>query len=103
MGYFLWILYLVIFLYWVLLIARLVLEMVQSFARNWRPHGVVVVIVETVFTLTDPPVKGLRKILKPIDLGSVRLDLSLFLVLIVVTILMQVVLGFADGAAPARI
>ncbi|MEZ5213075.1 MULTISPECIES: YggT family protein [unclassified Gordonia (in: high G+C Gram-positive bacteria)] len=87
---FLWILYLVLFLYWLLLIARLVVEFVQSIARRWRPRGFTVVVVETVFTLTDPPLKAIRRVLKPVDLGSVRLDLSLFLVLIVVSIGMSI-------------
>ncbi|MFT3715447.1 MAG: YggT family protein [Gordonia sp. (in: high G+C Gram-positive bacteria)] len=100
MGNFLWIVYLILFLYWLLLIGRMVLEIVQSIARHWRPRGAVVVVVETIFTLTDPPVKLLRRVLKPIDLGSVRLDLSLFLVLIVVTIGMRLALSGAASLAP---
>lgn len=90
MGTFLWILYLVLFLFWLLLIARLVIEFVQSLARRWRPRGATVVVVEAVCTVTDPPVKALRRVLKPIDLGGVRLDLSMLLVLIVVTIGMRI-------------
>ena len=100
MGNFLWILFLILFLYWVLLLARLVIEFVQSLARTWRPHGVVVVVMEVVFTLTDPPLKALRRVLKPVDLGAVRLDLSLFLVLIVVTIGMRITQSYAHSLAP---
>ncbi|GAA3964044.1 YggT family protein [Gordonia caeni] len=101
MGTFLWILYLILFLYWVLLLARLVAEFVQSLARHWRPHGFAVVVMEVVFTLTDPPLKALRRVLKPVDLGAVRLDLSLFLVLIVVTIGMRIAQAYAQHLAPA--
>lgn len=101
MGTFLWILYLVLFLYWVMLIARLVIEFVQSLARHWRPRGVAVVVVESVCTLTDPPLKALRRVMKPVDLGAVRLDLSLFLVLIVITIGMRVAYTYANRLAPA--
>jgi len=94
---FLWIFYLVLFLYWLLVLGRLVLEMVQSIARRWRPRGVVVVIVEIVFTLTDPPVKALRRVLKPVSLGPVRLDLSLLIVLLVLTIGMQITRHFAGS------
>ncbi|GED98265.1 membrane protein [Gordonia crocea] len=84
-----------LWLYWLLLLARLILELVQSFARDWRPKGVVVVIVETVFTLTDPPIKLLRRVIPPINLGSVRLDLSLMIALIVVIIAQQIVTSLA--------
>lgn len=100
MGTFLWILFLVLFLYWMLLLARLVIEFVQSLARTWRPHGVAVIALEVVFTLTDPPLKALRRVLKPVDLGAVRLDLSLFLVLIVITIGMRIAQAYALELAP---
>ncbi|MFT3900319.1 MAG: YggT family protein [Gordonia sp. (in: high G+C Gram-positive bacteria)] len=82
-------------IYWLLLLARLVLELVQSFARDWRPKGIVVIIVESIFTLTDPPIKLLRRIIPPLNLGAVRLDLSLMIVLILVVIARQVVHGLA--------
>lgn len=100
MGNFLWILFLILFLYWALLIARLVIEFLQSLARHWRPRGITVVVVEIICTLTDPPIKGLRRVLKPIDLGGVRLDLSMLLVLIVVTIAMRVTSTYANHLAP---
>ncbi len=100
MGNFLWILFLILFLYWALLIARLVVEFLQSLARHWRPRGVTVVVVETIFTLTDPPIKALRRVLKPVDLGGVRLDLSMLLVLIVVTIGMRITSAYANHLAP---
>ncbi|AUH68774.1 MULTISPECIES: YggT family protein [Gordonia] len=95
MSTFLWILYFVLFCYVLLLLGRFVVELVQSFARRWRPSGPGVVVIEFVFTLTDPPVKLLRRLIPPLSLGPVRLDLSLMIVLIVLSILMRVVLGFA--------
>nr|WP_283242203.1 YggT family protein [Gordonia araii] len=89
-GYLLWI-------YWMLLLARLILELVRSFARDWRPSGIVVVIVEVVFTLTDPPIKLLRRVIPPLNIGAVRLDLSLMIALIVVMIAQQIVFGLAGG------
>ena len=72
---------LVFWLFFVLLIMRLVLDYVQMFARSWRPTGVVLVVAEVVYTITDPPLRALRKVIPPLRLGSVSLDLS-FLVLI---------------------
>lgn len=72
---------LALWLFFVLLIIRLVLDYVQMFARSWRPTGVVLVVAEAVYTVTDPPLRALRKVIPPLRLGSVSLDLS-FLVLI---------------------
>ena len=76
------VLILALWLFFILLIARLVLDYVQMFARSWRPSGLVLVIAEAVYTVTDPPLRALRKVIPPLRLGSVSLDLS-FLVLVV--------------------
>ncbi|GAB3695934.1 YggT family protein [Nocardiopsis oceani] len=74
------------------LIARVVLEMVQSFSRTWRPTGFVLVLAEIVYTITDPPLRFLRRFIKPIRLGSIALDLSV-LVLFFGIIILQSILG----------
>lgn len=63
------------------LICRLVLDWIQVLARDWRPSGPVLVFSEAIYTVTDPPLKFLRRLIPPLSLGSVRLDLA-FLVLI---------------------
>jgi len=94
------VLYYILLVFWLLLLGRLVVELVRTFAREWRPTGVAVVIIETVFTLTDPPIKALRRVLPPIPLGPIRLDLSLMIVMLVVIIAMNVVNGLrADAVA----
>ncbi|AZG43713.1 YggT family protein [Gordonia insulae] len=95
------VLYYLLFIYWLLLLARLVVELVRTFAREWRPTGIAVVIIEIVFTTTDPPIRALRRILPPIPLGPVRLDLSLMIVMIVVLIAMQVVSSLSRSSAAA--
>ena len=60
-------LYYVLFVFWLLLIGRIIVEFIRTFARDWRPSGVVVVILEAIFTVTDPPVKLLRRIIPPIN------------------------------------
>lgn len=91
MAIFLLILYYVLWLLWLLVLIRLVLETVQSFARDWRPRGVAVVLMELLFTVTDPPIKLLRKLIPPLPLGRVRLDLSAMILLIGLMIGMWVV------------
>ncbi|MSX26292.1 MAG: YggT family protein, partial [Actinobacteria bacterium] len=49
------ILHSVLQLFIITLIARLVLDYVQMFARNWRPKGIALVLSEFVFTVTEKP------------------------------------------------
>ncbi|MGP9537884.1 YggT family protein [Brachybacterium sp. AOP43-C2-M15] len=89
------VLYLAVLVYLILLIARLVLEWIQSYSREYRPSGLVLVLFEVVFTLTDPPVKGLRRLIPPVRLGAISLDLSLMILLLVGWILLRVLAGLA--------
>lgn len=81
--------YYVLFIFWLLLMARIVVELVRSFAREWRPGGGVAVTLETIYTVTDPPVRALRRIIPTVRIGNVGLDLSIMVLLLVVFILMQ--------------
>ncbi|GAB3232328.1 YggT family protein [Kineococcus gypseus] len=83
---------LVVLLFFLCLIARLVLDWVQVFAREWRPRGAVLVAAEGVYTVTDPPLKVLRRVLPPLRLGAVQLDLA-FLVLALLCSILLGVLG----------
>ena len=71
----------VLWIYFLILMARLVLDYVQLFARSWEPKGAVLVLAEAVYTVTDPPLRFLRRFIPPLRLGQVSLDLS-FLVLV---------------------
>jgi YggT family protein len=84
------VLYYVLSIYLVILIGRLVISWIQAFARSWQPTGVVLVVAETIFTLTDPPLKFLRRYIPPLRLGTVAMDLSFMVLFIVVLILLQV-------------
>jgi len=75
------ILSLVLSLYFLVLIVRLILDWVHVFSRDWRPSGVLLIVAETVYSLTDPPIRFLRRFIPPLRLGGVALDLA-FLVLI---------------------
>jgi YggT family protein len=85
------IIYYVLFAFWLLLIARIVVEVVRSLARDWHPRGVMAILLEMVFTITDPPVRLLRKLIPTIPIGGVRLDVSIMVLLFAVGILMQYV------------
>jgi len=95
LTYFFGILGFALFVFWLLLIARIVVEFVRSFSRDWHPRGATVVILELIMTITDPPVKLLRRLIPQLNLGPVRIDLSIMLLLLVVFFGMQ----FAFAAA----
>jgi len=80
----------VLSLYLVVLIGRMIISWIQAFARSWYPHGVILVIAETIFTLTDPPLKFLRRYIPPLRIGTVAMDLSYMVLFIVILILLQV-------------
>ncbi|WP_197322079.1 YggT family protein [Saccharomonospora sp. NB11] len=86
------ILYWLLFAFWLLLTARIVVELVRAFARDWRPVGGVAVTLETIYTVTDPPVRLVRRIIPIVRIGGVGLDLSIMVLLLVVFILMQLAL-----------
>lgn len=89
------VIYFALFVFWLLLIGRIIIEFIRTFARDWRPTGVVVVVLEAIFTVTDPPIKLLRRLIPSISLGGVRLDLSIMVLLFIVFVLMQVTQGLA--------
>ena len=86
--------YLVLWLFIALLFVRFIVDWVQVFARSWTPTGPLVVVLETVYTITDPPILFLRRFIPPLRLGSVALDLSFMLVLIICYLLLILVGSF---------
>ncbi len=74
----------------VFLWTRFVFDWVQVFARSWAPTGWIVVLLEVTYSITDPPIKFLRRFIPPFRIGSVALDVSFLLVLLLAYILLQV-------------
>lgn len=85
-------LYLLVFLFFIALIIRLVFDWIQVFSRDWKPSGIVLVLAEGVYSVTDPPLRALRKVIPPLRLGAIQLDLA-FTVLFLITIVLLGVLG----------
>jgi YggT family protein len=73
-----------------LLWIRFIVDWVQVFARSWSPRGPLLVLLEVVYSITDPPIKALRRVIPPLRIGSVALDLSFLIVLVVAYILLRV-------------
>ena len=86
-------LYLVVLVFFILLLVRLVLDWVQFFAREWRPRGIALVVAEVTYTVTDPPLRALRRVLPPLNLGAVRLDLAFLVLMFGCSILLSILGG----------
>jgi YggT family protein len=69
---------------------RFVVDWVQVFARSWTPTGILLVVLEVVYSVTDPPIKALRKVIPPLRLGQIAIDLSFIIVMIVAYLLLSV-------------
>jgi YggT family protein len=80
----------VLTIFLVILVGRMIIGWIQVFAREWRPRGIVLVLAEAIFTVTDPPLKFLRRFIPPLRLGMVAMDLSFMVLFIVVLILLEV-------------
>lgn len=70
--------------------AGLILDWIRVFARDWRPKGVMLVVAETVYTLTDPPLRALRKVVPPLRIVGVALDLAFLLLVVVLYVLLAI-------------
>jgi YggT family protein len=80
----------VLLMFLLLLFARFVVDWVQVFARSWTPTGIVLIILESIYTVTDPPIMFVRRFVPPLRLGSIALDTSFIIVLIAVYLLRAV-------------
>jgi YggT family protein len=80
----------VVFLYFLVLIGRVVFDWIRIFAKEWRPRGAALLVAEPIYTLTEPPLRALRKVIPPLRLGGVALDLSFMVLFFIVYILLIV-------------
>jgi YggT family protein len=87
----------VLLVFLILLFARFVVDWVMVLARSWRPTGIVAAGLEVVYLTTDPPLRAVRKVIPPLNLGSIRLDLGFMVLLIAVVFLRSITNGLAVG------
>ena len=85
------VLYYVLTIYLLILVGRLIIDMLQMYSRSWTPTGPLAIVAEILFTLTDPPLRLLRRYIRPVRLGSVALDLSYTLLFVLIIVLLAVV------------
>ena len=78
-------------LFFVFLLFRLVMEWVFAFARGYRPTGFMAMALEITYTITDPPYRLLRRVIPPLRIGSVGIDIAFTVLLLIVIILLSVI------------
>ncbi|MDD2817532.1 MAG: YggT family protein [Candidatus Nanopelagicales bacterium] len=80
----------ILFVYQLIFFARIVFDLLQMFARSWRPRGPILILAEVIYSLTDPPLRLLRKVIPQVRLGGVALDFSFLILLIVLQMLIGI-------------
>ncbi len=87
------VIYLLLYVFFLMLITRFVMGWVLAFGRRWHPGRGAAATLEAVWSVTDPPLKALRRVIPPLPLGTVTIDLSAIVLLLILFVLMQVVVG----------
>jgi YggT family protein len=90
------IIYVALTIFVVLMWVRFILDLVRAFARQWRPRGLGLVLAEAVYSITDPPILLVRRVVPPLKVGGISLDFAWSIVLLVCLILISVTLGFVN-------
>lgn len=89
LGWFGWGLSVLINLYMMVLFARVILDWSQFFARGWRPSGILLVLANVLYALTDPPIRWIGRYVPPLRVGGgMAIDVG-FMVLFPVLIITQ--------------
>ena len=83
--------YYLLLIYFFMLWARFVLDLVRTFSRSWRPRGFALVLAESTYALTDPPIKFFRRIIPPLSMGPIAIDFGWSLTMLVVIIGLYIV------------
>ncbi|HAN70761.1 MAG TPA: YggT family protein [Actinobacteria bacterium] len=90
---------LALLVFWLFLLARLVFDLVQAFSRGWQPRGPLLIVLEFIYSVTDPPLRLLRRFIPPLRIGQVSFDLAFLILLLGTNILISVVRGIGASFA----
>ena len=85
--------YVLLYLFLLTLFARFIMSWVLAYGRRWRPGRVAAATLESVWTVTDPPLKALRRVIPPLRIGTVSIDLAALVLLVMLFVLMYGVVG----------
>jgi YggT family protein len=85
------VIFVLLYLFVLVLFARFVLSWVLSFGRRWQPGRGAAASMEILWTVTDPPLKALRRVIPPLRIGTVSVDLAAIVLLVMLFVLFAVV------------
>ena len=80
-------------LFLLLMLVRWIMDLIMTFNPDWRPSGFIIVILEITYTITDPPLKFLRRFIPPLRIGRFALDLSFMLTIFICLALINFIRG----------
>ncbi len=89
-----WAIYAALSIFILIMWVRLILELVQMFNRAWRPKGPVLLVAEAAYTVTDPPIRLVRRVIPPLRAGGVAIDLAWTIVLLAAIVLSYIAAAF---------
>ena len=90
LGFVLSVLSWVLLAFFLMLVARFVLSLIVMFAPQWHPKGPLLLLFELIYSVTDPFLRPLRRILPPIGAGGIRIDLSMLMLFVLVSVAMSI-------------
>ncbi|MFB9239621.1 YggT family protein [Plantactinospora siamensis] len=85
------VLYLLLYVFLLVILARFVLGAVLQYGRRWQPGRAASAGLESVWSVTDPPLKALRRVIPPLRIGTVSIDLASLVLLVILFVLMRFV------------
>jgi len=85
------VIYLLLWAFLLFLFARVIMGFVFQYARRWRPRRGAAASLEVVWSVTDPPVHALRRVIPPLRVGTVSIDIAFWVLVLVLFLLMKVV------------
>ena len=86
--------YIAISIFIIIMWVRFGFDLLINVNRGWRPRGVAIAIAEVAFTVTDPPIKFVRRIIPALKVGGMALDFAWGIVLITAIILSYLIASF---------
>jgi YggT family protein len=67
------------------LLLRLILDYVRMAKPSWRPSGIILIVADFIYAITDKPLRFVRRFVKPLRIGGISIDLSMLILFIVIS------------------
>jgi YggT family protein len=75
----------------VLMWVRLIVDWIRALRPKWRPTGFGLIAAEAAFAVTDPPIRWVRRVARPVNLGGARLDFGWSIVFVLALVLLYLI------------